>query len=76
MDDTKRELDLLWNQGVGPIREDIKEVKADVKSLDTKIDTKIEGLSKGISDSRRWIIGLLLSLVPAYIGIVIEVFKK
>lgn len=48
--DTKRELDLLWNQGVKVLREDVKEVKDDVKSL-----------ANGISSMRRWAVGLIVS---------------
>lgn len=48
--DTKRELDLLWEQGVKVVRDDVKEVKSDLKDL-----------ANSISSMRRWAVGLILS---------------
>lgn len=52
--DTKRELDLLWNQGVKVVREDVKEVKSDLKDL-----------THSIASMRKWAIGLIVTTIPA-----------
>lgn len=63
--DTKRELDIIWNQGIKVLRDDLKDVKSTIK-----------GVSDGISSARRWMFGLILSLLPAYVGVIIAIVRK
>ena len=62
--DTKRELDLLWNQGVKVVRDDLKDVKSDLKDL-----------SNSISSMRRWAVGLIVTTIPACALVIIEMRK-
>lgn len=63
--DIKREMDLLWKQGIGVLRDDVKDVKEDVKDL-----------SSGIASTRRWLIGLVVVTAPAYAAVIIEFVRK
>lgn len=62
--DTKRELDLLWNQGVKVVREDVKDLKSDLKDL-----------THSIASMRRWAVGLIVTSVPAFILAVVAVVE-
>jgi hypothetical protein len=52
---TTRELDLLWNQGITPLRKQLTDVKQDIKDL-----------SDNIASARRLIITILVTSIPAY----------
>lgn len=56
--DTRRAIDLVWEQGINVIRHDVQE------------------LAKGITSARRWFIGLVITVVPAYGLIFLTLFKK
>jgi hypothetical protein len=82
-DDTRRELDLLWEQGVKAVREDVKEVKGEIKDINEKVDkvqtsmrAEIKGLAESISSFRRWIVALILTLIPAYIAVAVSLLRK
>jgi hypothetical protein len=63
--DIKREMDLLWKQGIGVLRDDVKDVKEDVKDL-----------ASGMASTRRWLIGLVVVTAPAYAAVIIEFVRK
>lgn len=82
-DDTRRELDLLWNQGVKEVREDVKEVKNDIRDINIKIDNNqesnkrdIKEVTNSITSFRRWFVALILTLIPAYTAAAIAFFRK
>jgi hypothetical protein len=63
--DIRREIDLLWNQGITVVRNDVKEVKADVKNL-----------ADSIASARRWAFGLIITAIPAYMVAIYAFVKR
>jgi hypothetical protein len=61
---TRREIDRLWKEGIQAVRYDIRDLKDDVKGIESSIDV-----------SRRWVIGLILSLMPVYATAIIALIR-
>jgi hypothetical protein len=76
VEENKREFDLLWNQGIKPLRQELQDVKADIKKVDEKVDKRFEKLINDSASAKRWLIGLVLATIPAYIGLVVELTKR
>jgi hypothetical protein len=76
VEENKREFDLLWNQGIKPLRQELQDVKADIKKVDEKVDKRFEKLINDSASAKRWLIGLVLATIPAYVGLVVELTKR
>jgi hypothetical protein len=74
--DDKRELNLLWEQGITPLRDDVKQIKDDAKKSERAIREEIQKIADKIGNTHRWIIGLVLTLIPAYAAVVIAFFRR
>lgn len=67
--DAKRELDIVWKHGIGPLREDIK-------SMRTEVREDLRNISSSISVTRRLVITTLVTAVPAWIGVLVSIYRK
>jgi hypothetical protein len=76
MEDNRRELNLLWEQGIKPLRDDVKEIKANAEAREQTLRTEMKEFAGRISSFQRWIVGLILSLIPAYIAAFVAILKK
>jgi hypothetical protein len=56
--DTRRAIDLVWEQGINVIRHDVQE------------------LARGITSAKRWFIGLVIAVIPSYVGLAITLLRK
>lgn len=67
--DARRELDIVWEHGIGPLREDIKTMRTEVRE-------DLKGISNAISSTRKLVITTLVTAVPAWIGLYLSISRK
>jgi hypothetical protein len=72
---SQRDVDLLWQEGVRPLREQITGVAGDIKSLRESVKTDLKGLADNMSSVRRLIVTIIVTSVPAYVSAIVAFFE-
>lgn len=62
---TQRAIDLVWEQGINVIRGDVQ-----------KLAQHMQDLVRSNASARRWFFGVIITVIPAYIGVALALFKR
>lgn len=63
--DTRRAIDLVWEQGINVIRNDVQ-----------KLAATMQDAGNLARSAKRWFIGLVVTVVPSYIGLLVLWTKR
>lgn len=74
-EEIKRELDLMWKHGIEETRDDVKELKEEMKSTRRDVKQDMKELTSSIASMRRLILSLIVTGVPAWLGVIITVYE-
>jgi hypothetical protein len=72
---SQRDVDLLWREGVRPLREQVSGVAGDIKSLRDSVKNDFEKLASNMSSVRRLVLTIILTSLPAYISAIVAFFE-
>ena len=72
---SQRDVDLLWKEGVRPLREQITGVAGDIKSLRESVKTDFKELQANMSSVRRLIVTIIVTSIPAYVSAIVAFFE-
>lgn len=71
---SQRDVDLLWREGVRPLRDQVSGVAGDIKGLRESVKADFEKLSNNMASVRRLVVTIIVTSIPAYATAIIAYF--